>query len=110
VWSFFRRAVNQRVIDRCLARGVRVRRLSGTRAGALTGKTVVFTGGLTSMTRGAAEARARAEGAHTARTVSRATDLLVAGRAPGSKYRKARALGIPIVDERRFQQLVADRA
>jgi DNA ligase (NAD+) len=58
------------------------------------------------MTREEAEERARASGAHPVRSVSRATDVVVAGYEPGSKYAKARALGLPVIDEREFQRLV----
>jgi len=59
------------------------------------------------MTREEAEERARASGARPTRTVSAATDLVVAGAAPGSKYANARALGVRIVGEREFRDLVA---
>jgi DNA ligase (NAD+) len=58
------------------------------------------------MTREEAEERARASGAHTARSVSRATDLVVAGSEPGSKCAKARDLGVRVIDEQEFQRLV----
>jgi DNA ligase (NAD+) len=103
--EFFRRSVNRRVIDSCRRRGLQVVESAATRRGPLAGKTVVFTGGLESMTREDAEERARASGARTARRVSGQTDLVVAGTDPGSKYAKARALGIRIVDERQFEKL-----
>jgi DNA ligase (NAD+) len=106
VAEFFRRSVNRRVIDLCLDRGVQIRSTVARRRGPLAGKTVVFTGGLESMTREDAEEQARAGGARTARSVSAATDLVVTGAAPGSKYEKARALGVRIIDERTFQKLV----
>jgi DNA ligase (NAD+) len=106
VAEFFRRSVNRRVIDRCLGRGVKVLETTPRRRGPLAGKTLVFTGGLESMTREDAEEQARASGARTARSVSAATDLVVSGAAPGSKYSKARALGVRIIDEREFQKLV----
>jgi DNA ligase (NAD+) len=106
VAEFFRRPFNRRVIDLCRRRGLRVATRGAPRPGPLAGKTVVFTGGLESMTREEAEARARASGAHTARTVSAGTDLVVAGREPGSKYARARALGVRVIDEGEFQHLV----
>ncbi len=66
---------------------------------------MVFTGGLESMTRDEAEELARARGARTARSVGAHTDLVVAGAEPGSKYEKARALGVRIIDERAFREL-----
>ncbi len=106
VAAFFRRAVNRRVIESCRRRGVRMSRTSVTRRGPLAGKTVVFTGGLESMTREDAEERARARGALTARSVSAETDLVVAGTDPGSKYAKACALGVRVIDEGQFQRLI----
>jgi DNA ligase (NAD+) len=58
------------------------------------------------MTREEAEERARASGAHMAKSVSRATDFVVAGSEPGSKYAKARDLGVRVIDEAEFQRLV----
>jgi len=107
VAAFFRRAVNRRAIELCRRRGVQVIGPTVRRRGPLAGKTVVFTGGLESMTRDEAEERARARGARTARSVSAETDLVVAGTDPGSKYAKASALGVRIIDEGQFQQLIA---
>jgi DNA ligase (NAD+) len=92
----------------CRRRGVRVRAADARRSGPLAGKTVVFTGTLESMTREEAEARARAAGARAARSVSEQTDLVVAGSGPGSKHARARRLGIRIVDQRQFEQLLGD--
>ena len=103
---FFRRAVNRRVIAMCRRRGVQVIAKPLKTRGPLRGKTVVFTGGLQSMTREDAEERARAEGARTSRSLAAHADLVVAGTEPGAKYAKARALGVPIIDERRFRQLI----
>jgi DNA ligase (NAD+) len=103
--EFFRQPLNRRVIDACLRRGVRVGGETVRARGPLAGRTVVFTGGLASMTREEAEARARALGARTARSVSRQTDLVVAGRDPGAKYARAQALGVRVVDEKGFRRL-----
>jgi DNA ligase (NAD+) len=80
--AFFRCAFNRRVIESCRRRGVQVKGTTEKHRGALAGKTVVFTGGLESMTRDEAEERARANGAHTARSISAETDLVVAGSDP----------------------------
>jgi DNA ligase (NAD+) len=108
--EFFRRPFNRRVIESCRRRGVQVGTSTTARRGPLAGKTVVFTGGLDSMTREEAETRARASGARTAHSVSAATDLVVAGSEPGSKYAKARALGVRVVDEGQFQHLIGAHA
>jgi DNA ligase (NAD+) len=106
VVSFFHERFNRGVIEMCQRHGVRVGGRAASHHGRLAGKTVVFTGGLESMTREEAEARARASGALTARAVSRATDLVVAGSEPGSKYAKARDLGVQVIGEAEFRRLV----
>ncbi len=72
---------------------------AGEVGGPLAGQTVVLTGSLAAMTRDAAAARLEALGARVAGSVSRKTDVVVAGEAAGSKLEKARALGVPVWDE-----------
>jgi DNA ligase (NAD+) len=68
----------------------------------LNGKTVVLTGGLSSMTRDEAGAKLEALGAKLTGSVSKKTSLVVAGEAAGSKLAKAEALGIEVWDEARL--------
>ncbi len=74
----------------------------------LAGKTVVFTGTLTRLSRSEAKARAQALGAKVAGSVSAKTDLVVAGEASGSKLKAAEALGVTVVDEDGFLALLTD--
>ena len=105
VAGFFRRKAVRRIIDWCLCRGVEPRQAAAPGRGPFAGKTVVFTGGLESMTRAEAEARVRAGGGRTGGSVSSKTDLVVAGSDAGSKLDKARTLGVKIVDEKAFRRM-----
>ena len=75
--------------------------------GPLAGKTLVVTGTLEGFSRPEAEAAIRAAGGKPAGSVSKQTDYLVAGESAGSKLAKAQELGVPILDEAGFRELLS---
>lgn len=99
------------VIDRLAAVGVTLDVPEEERAsdGPLTGKTLVVTGTLVGYTRQEAEAAIQQAGGRAASSVSKKTDYLVAGAEAGSKLAKAEKLGVTVLDEAGFEQLLADR-
>ncbi|MDI6606065.1 MAG: NAD-dependent DNA ligase LigA, partial [Candidatus Omnitrophota bacterium] len=79
---------------------------SQAKATALSGKAIVFTGELKGYSRSQAEELVRRLGANASSSVSKNTDFVVAGENPGSKYDKARKLGVRIIDEQKFSAII----
>jgi DNA ligase (NAD+) len=75
--------------------------------GPLDGRTLVVTGTLEGFSREQAEEAVRAAGGKVAGSVSKKTDYVVAGEKAGSKLAKAQELGVPVLDEAGFRQLLA---
>ncbi len=97
------------IVDKWRAAGVRMadeRDTSVPRT--CEGLTVVVTGSLTGFSRDGAKEAIVARGGKAAGSVSKKTDFVVAGDAPGSKYDKAVELGVPILDEDGFRRLLAE--
>jgi len=103
--GFLQGDAGRALIDQLLARGVAPRPVVRGR-GRLEGKTFLFTGTLSGLTRAEAEARTKAQGGSLLSSVSARLDFLVVGDKPGSKRTKAEALGIPILDESAFLALL----
>lgn len=105
--DFFAEPHNRAVWDDLLAEVRPEAFVSNERASEVTGKTVVFTGSLETMSRDEAKAQALSLGAKVAGSVSAKTDLVVAGPGAGSKLKKAEELGIRVIDEAGWAAIVA---
>jgi DNA ligase (NAD+) len=98
--SFFNESHNRDVIHRLLDAGVKPAAPElGTSNHPLAGKTVVLTGSFETVQRRVAQEQLRALGARPSGSVSKNTDVVIAGEKAGSKLTKARELGIEVVDE-----------
>jgi len=106
--GFFDEPHNRQVVSKLLDAGIRWPDVPVPAAGRLAGKTFVLTGTLPTLTREEASARIEAAGGKTAGNVSKKTSYVIAGSEPGSKYDRARALGIPVLDEDGLLHLLAD--
>jgi DNA ligase (NAD+) len=109
VRAWFDEPRNQAVLDKLGAAGLRFAddRPANTDDLPFAGKTFVITGRLERWTRLAAEARIKELGGSVGDAVSRKTDYLVVGADPGSKLAKAQKLGTSVLDEARFEALLA---
>lgn len=108
VSSFFQAPDARRLITALKKEGLDFARLARRAAGAkLAGRTFVFTGELKSMTREQAEEQVKALGAKASGSVSAKTSYVVAGEAAGSKLRKAKELGVAVLTEKEFLELMA---
>ncbi len=104
--AYFGEAHNRRIVAE-LAAELTIRDAEAPRSDtAVAGKTVVFTGALEQMTRDEAKARAEALGAKVAGSVSKKTDIVVAGPGAGSKLKTAEALGIQVLTEAEWLDLI----
>jgi BRCT domain type II-containing protein len=93
-------------VRRLRAAGVRMTETASTEWGSLAGRRFVLTGALPGLTRDEAAARIEALGGRVSDSVSRATDALIVGQAPGRKLRDARGLGVPILRPAQFEALL----
>lgn len=105
--DFFNERHNQEVLDDLLSEISPRPFVSDAKQTEWTGKTIVFTGSLETMSRDEAKAQAERLGARAAGSVSAKTDLVVAGPGAGSKLKKAEELGIRVIGEAEWAEIVA---
>ncbi|HEY5409554.1 MAG TPA: BRCT domain-containing protein, partial [Caulobacteraceae bacterium] len=106
--TFFREAHNRALVDALVAELAEITSLATPKSDtSVAGKTVVFTGALERMTRDEAKAHAEALGAKVASSVSKKTDIVVAGPGAGSKLKTAAELGVQVLTEDEWLELVS---
>jgi DNA ligase (NAD+) len=104
--AYFGEDHNRAIVDRLAAQLTIVDAEKAVAESPVAGKTVVFTGALEKMTRDEAKAMAERLGAKVAGSVSKKTDLVVAGPGAGLKLKAASDLGIEVIDEDGWLALV----
>jgi len=110
VLDFFASVTGKKILRRMKELGIEPKseKVSAKKAAALplTGKMFVLTGTLPSMTREEATEKIEAHGGHVTGSVSKKTDYVLAGTEPGSKFDKAKELGVKIIDEAEFRKIL----
>ncbi len=111
--NFFREKRNLKLIEKLKKVGVKIKQEKGISPGkekkkgqSLKGKIFVLTGGLETMSRNQAKEKIREAGGRVSESVSKKTDFVVVGENPGSKYEKAKRLGVKIIKEKEFLKLL----
>ena len=105
--EWFNNKENIKLLEKMREAGVELAEISGQKpaGGKLKGLTFALTGELKSFTREEAKDMIRKEGGNISGAVSRETDYVVAGKNPGSKYKRAKELGVRIINEKEFKKL-----
>jgi DNA ligase (NAD+) len=106
VYEYFRDKKNRAVTDQLNKLGVKPKQPKMQRSGKLAGKTIVVTGTLERLTRQQAEYAIRQAGGKTSLSVSKKTDFVLAGKEPGSKLDKALKLGVKVINEKQFLEML----
>ena len=108
--EFFSEPANRKLVEKLRKAGLRfTEERKAPRDSRLAGKTFVFTGALAHRSREEAEELVVSHGGKISSSVSKKTDYVVVGSEPGSKYDKAKSLGVTILDETQFEKLLASK-
>ena len=109
IYEFSRNPANKKVLKVLRDAGIRfAEKLRSSATMRLAGKTFVFTGELKGYSRPDAEEIVRGLGGNASSGVSKKTDFVVAGENPGSKYDKAKQLGVRTIDEEQFNKIIKE--
>jgi DNA ligase (NAD+) len=109
--EFFSESANQKIIKKLDKAGVRpTAEKRVLKSQKFAGKSFVFTGGLANRSREEAGQLVMQHGAKVSSSVSKKTDYVVVGTDPGSKYDKAKELGVPVLTESEFEKLLGSKS
>lgn len=104
--EYFKDKENKDLVEELIENGVVIKHALPKKTDSkLAGKTFVLTGTMPNLTRGQAEEKIRELGGNVSGSVSKKTDYVLTGENPGSKYDKAKELGVKIIDEKEFLEL-----
>ncbi len=106
IFQWFKEECNRKFLQKLL-RHVKIEKFKAVqKIGKVSGKRFVLTGSFLGMSRDEAKAKIRELGGRASESVSKETDYVVAGKEPGSKLEKAKKLGIKILDEKEFLEII----
>ena len=106
IWEFFQKDDNIRLVDELLSLGVKPQEGGQKISNILEGKTFVLTGALSTMTRDEAGEKIKQLGGKVSSSVSKKTSFVIAGENAGSKLEKAQSLGVIILTEQEFLNMI----
>jgi len=105
--DFFGQESTRQLIKKFKAAGLEAREeIRSVKRSLITGKTLVFTGEMEDFSRNEAERLVREMGGNASSSVSKNTDFVVAGGNPGSKYENAKKMGVKIINEKEFKEMI----
>ena len=106
ITAFFANKTNRSIVERLMESGIRYERAPGAVSKDFEGEVFAFTGALTRLSRGEAEAEVKRRGGKTTSSVSKKTTCVVVGEGPGSKLQKAQEYGTNLMDEQELLRLL----
>lgn len=106
IYDFFHNSAAKKVLEKLRKAGIKFSEHPRPLAGRLTGKVFVFTGELKNYSRVEAEELVKKSGGKVSSIAGKKTDFVVAGENPGSKYEKAKKLGIRVIAEGQFDNMI----
>lgn len=106
ICEYFRDSDNLKVIDKLIAAGINPRQKKTKQSDSLAGKTFVVTGTLENFGRSDIEKMIKQNGGKVSSSVSKKTDFVLAGKEAGSKLDKAQQLGVKVINEKQFFDMI----